>query len=214
MEGSKTLTLALTATMLFAKLKKQSYYLGEALKSNPQIRDLAAKIQASDDEDDLIQDLIHDGATKVGNILSREIGNTTSSWDITGKTAVTYTIKTVANFMDSQNELLKETMLKYISSYVLSEWLSLIKPDESVRFGNMLKEYEDDIKTIGSMRSKPAGSIKPIVPWSDATNAPTDTTKIYVLTVACAGIAGSSAGQMYEYNGSAWVVYAGNAYGG
>ena len=58
MEGSKILTLELTTKQLFVQMKSQSYLIGEALKSNPQLIELAAKIQASDDDDEDLRDII------------------------------------------------------------------------------------------------------------------------------------------------------------
>ncbi len=51
-----------------------------------------------------------------------------------------------------------------------------------------------------------------IAKYSDATNAPTDTTKVYLLTAACAGITGSAAGDVYEYKDGAWAKYTGEIY--
>lgn len=157
MEGSKTLTLALTTTDLFAQMKDHSYYLGEALKSDPRIMELAAKIQASDDDDVVLKDFVQQGGTKLGNILSRIVGKTSYAWD-EDKTTITFTTKAVANFMESQKDILKDSMLCYLSAYVLSKWLNLIKPDECVRFDNMLKEYEEDMRQLGAQRDKPTRS--------------------------------------------------------
>lgn len=76
MEGSKTITLELTTGQLFEKMKSQSYILGESLKSNDQMIELAAKIQASDDDDNDLKDIVIDGSTKLGNLLSRVLGKT------------------------------------------------------------------------------------------------------------------------------------------
>ena len=157
MEGSKTLTLALTTTALFAQMKDHSYYIGESIKSNPQAMELAAKIQASDDDDPVLKDFVQQGGTKLGNILSRVVGKTSYVWN-EDKTTLTFTTKAVANFMDTQKSTLQDSMLCYLSAYVLSKWLNLIKPDEAVRFENMLKEYEEDMRQLGAQRDKPTRS--------------------------------------------------------
>jgi hypothetical protein len=155
MEGSKTLTLALTNTDLLAQMKEHSYYLGEALKSNPAIIELAAKIQACDDDDTVLKDFVQAGGTKLGNILSRVVGKTNYKWDETKKT-ITFTTNAVANFMDAQKDTLKDSMLNYLSYYVLSKWLNLIKPDESVRFEQQLTGLEEDMRQLGAQRDKPS----------------------------------------------------------
>lgn len=154
MEGSKVLTLELTIQDLFAQMKEHSYYLGEALKSDPKLMELAAKIQASDDDDAILKDFIQVGGTKLGNLLSRVLGKTSYAWDA-GKTKITFTTNAVANFMDSQKNTLKDNMLNYLSYYVLSKWLNIIKPDECVRFEKLLLEIEEDMRQLGAQRDKP-----------------------------------------------------------
>ncbi len=163
MEGSKTLTLELTTKDLFAQMKDQSYLIGESLKSNPQVMELAAKIQASDDDDVTLQDFAQAGGTKLGNILSRVLGKTSYKWQEAQEgdqkvKKLIFTTNAVANFMDSQKETLKDSMLNYLSVYILSKWLNLIKPDESARFEAMLKELEEDMRQLGAQRDKPKRS--------------------------------------------------------
>lgn len=157
MEGSKVLTLKLTTQSLFAQMKEHSYYLGEALKSDPQLMELAAKIQASNDDDIVLRDFVQSGGTKLGNLLSRVLGKTSYSWN-EGKTEVTFTTNAVANFMDSQRLTLQDNMLNYLSYYVLSKWLNLIKPDECKRFEDLLVEIEGDMRQLGAQRDKPVRS--------------------------------------------------------
>lgn len=162
MEGSKVLTLELTIQDLFAQMKEHSYYLGESLKSDSKLMELAAKIQASDDDDDILKDFIQAGGTKLGNLLSRVLGKTSYSWDA-NKTKITFTTNAVANFMDSQKDTLKDNMLNYLSYYVFSKWLNLIKPDECERFENLLNEIEEDMRQLGAQRDKPKRTTTPAV---------------------------------------------------
>ena len=157
MEGSKTITLELTTAQLFEKMKCQSYILGESLKSNPQLIELAAKIQASDDDDNDLKDIVVDGSTKLGNLLSRVLGKTKYEWSPDGK-KVTFTVNAVANFMDAQQGTLKDSMKSYLGCYTLKGWLNLIKPDECQRFDVMLKDLEDEMRQLGAQRDRPARS--------------------------------------------------------
>ena len=157
MEGSKTVVLALTTKALYAQMKEHSYYLGEALKSNPQIIELAAKIQAGDDDDTVLKDFVQQGGSKLGNVLSNVVGKTVYAWsnDASNGDTITFTVSAVSNFMDAQKDTLKDVMINYLSTYTLSEWLSLIKPDEAVRFAAKLKDYEEDMRRLGAQRDKP-----------------------------------------------------------
>lgn len=154
MEGSKTITLELTTGQLFEKMKSQSYILGESLKSNDQMIELAAKIQASDDDDNDLKDIVIDGSTKLGNLLSRVLGKTKYEWSSDGK-KVTFTVNAVANFMDSQQGTLKDSMKSYLGCYTLRHWLNLIKPDECQRFDVMLKDLEEEMRQLGAQRDRP-----------------------------------------------------------
>lgn len=154
MEGSKVITLELTSKSLFEQMKEHSYYLGEALKTDPKLAELAAKIQANDDDDTILKDFIQEGGTKLGNILSRVLGKTSYAWD-GGKTKITFTTNAVSNFMESQKETIKDNMLSYLSYYTLAKWLNLIKPDESSRFDARLGEIEEELRLLGAQRDKP-----------------------------------------------------------
>lgn len=154
MEGSKVINLELTVKSLFEQMKEHSYYLGEALKSDPKLTELAAKLQANDDDDTVLKDLAQEGGTKLGNILSRVIGKTSYSWD-ENKTKISFTTNAVSNFMESQKETIKDNMLSYLSYYTLAKWLNLIKPDEATRFEQRLVEIEEELRLLGAQRDKP-----------------------------------------------------------
>ena len=154
MEGSKTITLELTISQLFEKMKSQSYIIGESLKSNPQLIELAAKIQPSGNDDNDLKDIAVDGSTKLGNLLSRVLGKTQYEWSEAGK-KVTFTVNAVANFMDAQQNTLRDSMKSYLGCYTLRHWLNLIKPDECQRFDVLLKDLEEEMRQLGAQRDRP-----------------------------------------------------------
>ena len=154
MEGSKTITLELTIGQLFEKMKSQSYIIGESLKSNPQLIELAAKIQASDDDNNDLKDIVVDGSTKLANLLGRVLGKTKYVWSSEGE-KVTFTVNAVANFMDAQQDTLKDSMKSYLGCYTLRHWLNLIKPDECQRFDVLLKDLEEEMRQLGAQRDRP-----------------------------------------------------------
>jgi hypothetical protein len=139
-------------------MKEHSYYLGEALKSDGKLAELAAKIQASDDDDSVLTDFIKAGGVKLANILSTALGKTVYKYTpASGDTGAsfTFTVNAVANFMDAQKDTLKESMLNYLSNYVLAKWLNLIKPDEAQRFETQMAELTADMRLLGTHRNKP-----------------------------------------------------------
>lgn len=160
MEGSKTITFTLSVKELYGQMKEHSYYLGEALKSDSRVAELAAKIQASDDDDDVLTDFIKAGGVKLANILSSALGKTSYTYDTSDADGAkfTFTVNAVANFMDAQKDTIKESMLNYLSNYVLAKWLNLIKPDEAQRFEAQLTELTGDIRLLGTHRDKPTRS--------------------------------------------------------
>ena len=126
----------------------------KGLICTPMSAELAAKLQANDDDDTVLKDLAQEGGTKLGNILSRVLGKTSYSWD-ENKTKIIFTTNAVSNFMETQKETIKDNMLSYLSYYTLAKWLNLIKPDEAPRFDNRLGEIEEELRLLGAQRDKP-----------------------------------------------------------
>ena len=154
MEGSKVITTEVTTSDLLGQMKDHAYYLGEALKSDPRLIEIGAKIQASSDEDPILKDFINTGVRQIGNLLTRVLGITSYLWD-SNKGKVTFTTKAAANFPENQDSNLKDCIVSYLSCHVLSNWLNLVKNDEASRFENMKKEQENEIIQLSAQRSKP-----------------------------------------------------------
>ena len=140
----------------FATTKNINFMATHAkgLICTPMSAELAAKLQANDDDDTVLKDLAQEGGTKLGNILSRVLGKTSYSWD-ENKTKIIFTTNAVSNFMETQKETIKDNMLSYLSYYTLAKWLNLIKPDEAPRFDNRLGEIEEELRLLGAQRDKP-----------------------------------------------------------
>lgn len=157
MEGSKNLTIELMVKDLLLKVKTNSYYIGEARKDLQGMDLLGARIQSSDDDDDILIDFLKSAFSKISNTLTRLIGESSFSATYTpANTAkVTFTIKTVANFMESQLPVIKSISEDYAADYVLMEWLSSNKPDEAEIFSNKITALEMDMRSIAVHRKKP-----------------------------------------------------------
>lgn len=155
MEGSKTISTVIKLADVVIGVQANSYYAGEARKDNTELLEAGARIQASDDEDELLKDYIKTGVTKLTNVLTKILGETTCVW---GTDDVTFTTKTVANFMDSQKDSLLLAMKDYLVDTCLRDWLALMKPGEEKLFENKLTELSAEIRVLASHRKKPVRS--------------------------------------------------------
>lgn len=154
MEGSKSISVTVTSAKVLERVQDQVYYLGESIKSNPALVELGAKIQASSDEDPILNDFISDSVSIVNNLLSRTIGLTTYT---NNKTTISFTSKATKNTPDLQTQL-QDYVLNYISTYVMEQWLSVVKSDEAARFGQVRERLEHEIVLLAAQRSKPTRS--------------------------------------------------------
>lgn len=151
MEGSKTITTQIVINDILLRMKDQAYYIGESAKADPRLVEISAKIQASDDDDPILKDYISDSTSIVCNLLSRMLGET--SYQNEGSN-VTFTTKAKANTPDIDVQL-KDYIVNYMSTYILKNWLNVVKADEAQRFNDMLTRLENEIIQLAARRSKP-----------------------------------------------------------
>lgn len=152
MEGSKSLTPQVSVKDLLLRVKDQAYYIGESAKSNPNLVEISAKIQASDDDNPILKDYISDATSVVCNLLSRMLGET--SYSDEGEN-ITFTIKASANTPDYMQEQLVDYITNYMSTSILRSWLNVIKSDEAKRFEELLVRLETEIIQLSARRLKP-----------------------------------------------------------
>ena len=151
MEGSKTITTQIVINDILLRMKDQAYYIGESAKADPRLVEISAKIQASDDDDPILKDYISDSTSIVCNLLSRMLGET--SYQNEGSN-VTFTTKAKANTPDIDAQL-KDYIVNYMSTYILKNWLNVVKADEAQRFNDLLTRLENEIIQLAARRAKP-----------------------------------------------------------
>ena len=151
MEGSKKIEVSITIKSILERMKDMSYYIGESAKSNPQIIELGAKIQASDDEDPLLNDFISDGLSIVSNLLSAMVGESKYA---SSQGIITISVSATSNTPDIGSEL-KDYATNYLSAYTLEKWLEMIKPDESARYKENRSRMEAEMAKLAARRKKP-----------------------------------------------------------
>lgn len=152
MEGSKIFSCEINVNSIFARMKDFSYYIGESIKTDQKVAELAAKIQASDDEDPILFDLLSNSVTIVSNTLLSNIGET--SYEKTDDT-IFFTIRAKYNTPDYIENQIVDYITDYIATYILINWLDIVTTDKSKVFNDSLSRIEREIKILSSRRNKP-----------------------------------------------------------
>lgn len=151
MEGSKTITTEIVIQDILLRMKDHAYYIGESAKADPRFVEISAKIQASDDDNPILKDYISDATSIVCNLLSRMIGETNYENDDSN---ITFTTKAKTNTPNIDAQL-KDYIVNYMSTYILKNWLNVIKADEAQRFNDMPTRLENEIIQLAARRTKP-----------------------------------------------------------
>lgn len=154
MEGSKLITTEVSIQNIMLRMKDHAYYLGESLKSDPRMVEIAAKIQASDDENPILSDFINDSTSITSNLLSRVMGETTYSKD---EAYITFQTRATSNTPDIESQL-GDYIINYMATYMLEKWLNVIKADEAKRFTEDRSRLENEIVLLAARRLKPERS--------------------------------------------------------
>lgn len=160
MEGKNEITLSLEGYRVFTKVYSSSYYLGEARKGeSPATNDIAARLQISTDQNDLLGSFLQVAVERLNKMLTRYMGDTScrkeSDTAHTGYALYTFTIKGPSNFMSSQAERLAMCLENYAAAKLLYEWLKINKPDEAVIAEAGVTEQAALLREITASRKKP-----------------------------------------------------------
>lgn len=155
MEGSKIITTEIGIQEILLRMKDHAYYIGESAKADPRFVEISAKIQASDDDDPILKDYISDATSIVCNLMSRMIGETSYEKD---DSTISFITRAKTNTPEYIDEHLKDYIINYMSTYILRNWLNVIKADEAQRFNDMLTRLENEIIQLAARRTKPERS--------------------------------------------------------
>ena len=155
MEGSKIITTEIGIQEILLRMKDHAYYIGESAKADPRFVEISAKIQASDDDDPILKDYISDATSIVCDLMSRMIGETTYEKD---DSTISFIRRAKTNTPEYIDEQLKDYIINYMSTYILRNWLNVIKADEAQRFNDMLARLENEIIQLAARRTKPERS--------------------------------------------------------
>lgn len=155
MEGSKSIKSSVSVNSLLLRVKDQAYYIGESAKSDPKLVEISAKIQASDDDNPVLNDFVSDSTSTVCNLLSRMLGETSYE---KSDDSITFTVKAPVNTPDYLQTQLNDYILNYMATNILKSWLNMVKSDEAKRFEETVLKLENEIVQLSARRTKPERS--------------------------------------------------------
>ena len=92
------MTLTLPFSKVLDRVKSSVYYIGEAAKN--ELQDVAAQLQASEEDDDVLKDYLKEAATKCVHVIQHYVGTTRMETlsDVYGDKLL-FTTQATANFL-------------------------------------------------------------------------------------------------------------------
>lgn len=145
-------------TVLY-QAKIQTYYVGDARKDD-KLMDIATKMQASDENDDVLNQFADGGANKVLDILTPLLGdvaltNEAVVKDGTQTATYEYSMDVPPTFDGNQNKAIQEGATNFITNWIIYEWLSLVYPEMAKIFFEKCGIVESELRHRINMRTKP-----------------------------------------------------------
>lgn len=153
MNGTNSITIAITRKTVLDRIKMGAYYIGESVKG--ELQEVAAMLQACDDDDEVLNDFFMEGNTELANILQKYMGK--STFAVTGSSATTaasYTISSVDNFNESNLSGLTNAMYDFLVDFGLKEWSKPV-PNTAQYYEEKIKEDTQAIRELCCHRKKP-----------------------------------------------------------
>ncbi len=104
MEGTKTVHYDIRATRVLDKIYTNTFYIGDSRKTSQGLEEVAAMLQASPDDRDMLLDNIRQATTHVTATLSRLIGRTRCSEEVVPDTDDDMFAGTLDSLADAQTK--------------------------------------------------------------------------------------------------------------
>lgn len=152
---SKNVSFQFSQKEVLSQAKLRAYYLGEALKDD-KMMELATKLQATDDNDDVLVNFALNSSNKVIDILNPVcIDAVVTKSGTTGSEIYKFDLTMVSSYADSQTEIIKNGILDCMINWTLYEWFSLMSQDSAKLFFDKCSIAELDIRKRVNKRLKP-----------------------------------------------------------
>lgn len=137
------------------QVKLRTYYHGEALKDDKMI-ELATKMQANDDNDDVLAGFATNAGNKLIDVLNPVcIDAEMEKNAVEGSEVFKFTLTMTDTYADSQTNIIKDGSFDYMVNWAVYEWFTLMFPSSSKNFFDKCTLIENDIRRRINKRLKP-----------------------------------------------------------
>ena len=143
------------------QIQLHSYYTGEARKAAGITPSFAARIQASDSENDIITRHMRTAILECSKLLSRYFSVcTTKEVEDDGSSTTEFHMQPPRNFPHECIPQLEDSMANYVAMRALQQWLAQNKPDEAVSVAEEVRAAANNMRETMSLRNRPHKNIQ------------------------------------------------------
>lgn len=153
---SKLVNFQINQKDVLLQVKLRAYYHGEALKDD-KMMELASKMQANDDNDDVLAKFAINAGGKLIDVLSPVcIDAKVEVTGLSGAEIYIFSLTMTEGYADSQTNIIKDSSFDYMVNWTIYEWLSLMFPSSAKSFFDKCLLAEGDIRRRINKRLKPS----------------------------------------------------------
>ena len=143
------------------RIKLYTHYTGEARRDAGFTERLAARLQASDDDNTQLSDHIENAAAEVSYIIAGVFTHCTlekATNPESGEQEHRYVVLTPALYPAEATESLARTIENYITRRALQEWFMQHKPEEAAIQGAEAQAAAQQLRRLLTQRTKPVAT--------------------------------------------------------
>lgn len=152
---SKLVSFQFNQEDVLLQVKLRAYYHGEALKDD-KMMELASKMQANDDNDDVLVKFAVNASSKLIDVLNPVCMD--AKVEVTGASGseiYSFTLTMTEGYAESQTNIIKDGSFDYMVNWTIYEWLTLMFPSSAKSFFDKCLLAEGDIRKRINKRLKP-----------------------------------------------------------
>ena len=152
-------TIQISCTKILQRIYTHTYYTGEARKAAGVPAHLAASLQASDSNRDILLQHIQSSIAEAAKILTRYLGICTIEHDCED-TVTAISIETPSNYPDECIPQIAQTTEEYATMRALGQWLAQNKPDEAAAATQEAQLSSMYLRELTSLRRRPLNNAR------------------------------------------------------